>query len=62
MDMGPVADERGRQTTYSIRRWIFFKGFLVTFGRGNCGNGAILEVFGSQINGERRYGHGSTSQ
>ena len=34
MDMGPAANERGRQTVYSIRRWNFLKGFLATLVQG----------------------------
>jgi hypothetical protein len=34
-DMGPTAYERARQTAYTVKRLNFFKGFLVTFCRGN---------------------------
>ena len=34
MDMELTANERARQTVYSIRRWDFFKGFLGTLVQG----------------------------
>jgi hypothetical protein len=59
MDMGPTANERGRQTTSSIRTLYFLEVILGTWGGGMCENRPILEVFGSQINRETCYGHGT---
>ena len=59
MDMGPTANERGRQTAYTVKRLNFFMVILVILCRGNWGNRPIFEVFGSRINGETCYGHGS---
>src|SRR5436305_15041462 len=36
MDMGPMANERAQQTTYSIRRLNFFKVILAIRCRGMC--------------------------
>jgi len=47
MDMGPPANERARQTVHSIRRWIFFTGFLVTSGQGErCSQTGISRFLG----------------
>jgi hypothetical protein len=47
MDMGPMANERARQTVYSIRRWLFFKGFLVTSVQGErCSHTGISRFLG----------------
>jgi hypothetical protein len=45
MDMGSAANERARQTVYSIRRWNFFKGFLVTSVQGEFSH-RNFEIFG----------------
>jgi hypothetical protein len=58
-DMGPTAYERARQTAYTVKRLSFSNGFLVTFCRGNWGNRPIFLVFGSRINAQACYGHGT---
>jgi hypothetical protein len=71
MDMGPMANERARQTVYSIRRWNFFKAILTTW----CGGEVVLpqgsaprnheitrweiKDFEPRINAEGCYGHGT---
>jgi hypothetical protein len=59
MDMGVLQDERGCQTASTVKRLNFFKGFLGTLCRGKLGNWPIFVVFGSRMNGETCYGHGS---
>jgi hypothetical protein len=59
MDMGAPANERARQTTYTVKRLNFLNVILTTLCRGKWGNWPILECFGSRINGETCYGHGS---
>jgi hypothetical protein len=58
MDMGLAANERGRQTTYSMRRMNFFTVILAIRCRGMCKNRPIFEVFGSRIQLQTCYGHG----
>jgi hypothetical protein len=57
--MEPVANERGRQTTYSIRRGDFSKVILATCSRGMSKNRPKLGIFGSRLNAQVSYGHGS---
>jgi hypothetical protein len=59
MDMGSMANERARQTAYTVKRLNFFEVILATLCRGKWGNRPILEGFGSRINGETCYGHGT---
>jgi hypothetical protein len=59
MDMEPAANERGRQTTYSIRRGDFSKVILATCSRGMSKNRPKLGIFGSRLNAQVSYGHGS---
>jgi hypothetical protein len=59
MDMGVAANERGRQTTYSIRRWNFSKVILGIWCGGMCKNRPKSEVFGPRIQVQTSYGHGS---
>jgi hypothetical protein len=46
MDMGLAANERARQTVYCIRRWIFFKRFLVTSVQGEKSPPGISRFLG----------------
>jgi hypothetical protein len=64
MDMGPTANEKGGQTTYSIRWSIFFKGFLAIWCRGlgvSPHKFRDFWVWGKymdpQIQTQTRYGH-----
>jgi hypothetical protein len=59
MDMGPAANERGRQTTSSLRRVNFFKVILVTCSRRMSKNRLKLGVLGSRNQVQTYYGHGS---
>jgi hypothetical protein len=61
MDTGVGASERGRETAYSMRRLNFFKVILAIRCRGMCKNRPIFEVFGSRINTQTCYGHGSST-
>jgi hypothetical protein len=61
MDMGPTANERACQTTYTVKRLDYFKRFLVTLCRVMCKNRPFLVGFGSRINAQTHYGHGSST-
>ena len=58
MDMGPAANERGRQTTYSIRTLYYLEVILGTWGGGMSKNRRKGEVSGPRIHPQARYGHG----
>jgi hypothetical protein len=62
MDMGAAANERARQTVYSIRRWIFFKEFLVTLVQGERCFPRDLRPETTKLQGgkSRILSHGST--
>jgi hypothetical protein len=57
-DMGPPANERARQTTYTVKRLNFSNVILVTLCKGKWGNRPIFGVFGSRIQLQTCYGHG----
>jgi hypothetical protein len=59
MDMGPTANERGGQTTSTIRRWSSFKGFLGTTGGGMYKKLENVRHMWPQIQTQTRYGNGS---
>jgi hypothetical protein len=58
MDMGLAANERGRQTTYSIRTLYFLEVILGTWGGGMSKNRLKIKVLGPQIQVQTSYGHG----
>ena len=57
-DMGVAANERTRQTTYSVKRLNFFKVILATWGGGMSKNWPIFEVLGPRSQVQTSYGHG----
>ena len=57
MDMGPVANERGRQITYSIRRLDYLEVILGTWGGGMSKNRPKMEDFQLQNHPQTCYRH-----
>jgi hypothetical protein len=56
MDMGVAANERGHQTTYSIRRWTFSNVILATLCKPIVQNFENLTHFWLRIQIQTRYG------
>jgi hypothetical protein len=58
MDMGLGANERGRQTTYSIRTLYFLEVILATCGGRMCKNRPKMGLLQPQIQVQASYRHG----